>query len=80
MQLGQRETGGGVGLGLWLSKQPLEANQGGIASRTAPHAGACFTVVLPVQFEADQQPGGGTNPSVSSRSTRDSTGTASAVP
>lgn len=78
--LRQREKGGGVGLGLWLSKQLLEANNGRILYKAASHGGACFTVVLPVQFDTDQQSGGGTRLPASSRSASRSAGTASAVP
>ncbi len=38
---------GGLGLGLWITRQIIEAHGGTLAVSSAPGAGATFTVVLP---------------------------------
>ncbi len=45
---------GGLGLGLYVSREIVEAHGGTIAARNLPRGGACFTVRLPV--EARQRP------------------------
>jgi PAS domain S-box-containing protein len=48
----ERATGllneGGLGLGLYVSREIVHAHGGSIAGRTLPEGGACFTVRLPI--------------------------------
>lgn len=48
----ERATGfhnlGGLGLGLYVSREIVHAHNGSIAGRTLPEGGACFTVRLPL--------------------------------
>ena len=39
---------GGLGLGLYVSREIARAHGGSIAGRTLPEGGACFTVRLPM--------------------------------
>ena len=39
---------GGLGLGLYVSREIAQAHGGSIAARTLPDGGACFTVRLPL--------------------------------
>ena len=39
---------GGLGLGLYVSREIVQAHGGSIAGRTLPDGGACFTVRLPL--------------------------------
>ena len=42
------QTHGGLGLGLYVSREIVRAHGGSIAARTLPDGGACFTVRLPL--------------------------------
>ena len=46
----------GFGLGLWISRQIVEASGGRIEVESTPGAGATFTVRLPVRKEGQEQP------------------------
>jgi signal transduction histidine kinase len=48
---------GGLGLGLWVSRQVVEAHGGSIAVTDTPGGGATFTVELPLDAPALQTPG-----------------------
>jgi signal transduction histidine kinase len=50
---------GGLGLGLWVSRQVVEAHGGSIAVTDTPGGGATFTVELPLDAPALQGPGKG---------------------
>jgi signal transduction histidine kinase len=39
---------GGLGLGLYVSREIVHAHGGSIAGRTLPEGGACFTIRLPL--------------------------------
>ena len=39
---------GGLGLGLYVARQIVDAQGGAISARNLPHRGACFTVRLPI--------------------------------
>jgi PAS domain S-box-containing protein len=43
-----RESSGGTGLGLWLSRSIIEEEGGTLAYRNVPGGGACFSIRLPV--------------------------------
>jgi signal transduction histidine kinase len=43
------DSGAGLGLGLYIVKQIVEAHGGRIELKSAPGQGASFTVTLPVQ-------------------------------
>jgi signal transduction histidine kinase len=49
---GQRATRAGLGLGLYISRQLVEAHGGGLEVRSSPDEGTCFTVALPRRLEA----------------------------
>ena len=42
------QSHGGLGLGLYVSREIVRAHGGSIAARTLPDGGACFTVRLPL--------------------------------
>jgi signal transduction histidine kinase len=43
---------GGLGLGLWIARQVVEAHGGAIAVGDTPGGGSTFTVELPVEVPA----------------------------
>ncbi|MBS2026622.1 MAG: GAF domain-containing sensor histidine kinase [Deltaproteobacteria bacterium] len=43
---------GGFGLGLWITRQAVEAHGGRVQVTSAPGTGACFSVVLPLSLSA----------------------------
>lgn len=47
-RLNQKNTHGGFGVGLWITRQLVHAMRGEIAVASAPGAGSTFTVTLPV--------------------------------
>jgi signal transduction histidine kinase len=40
---------GGLGLGLWIARQVVEASEGTLAVESTPGEGSCFTVRLPTR-------------------------------
>jgi two-component system NtrC family sensor kinase len=42
-----RESSGGTGLGLWLSRSIIEEEGGTLTYENLPRGGACFTISLP---------------------------------
>jgi PAS domain S-box-containing protein len=48
---------GGLGLGLYVARQIVEAHGGTIAAANSPEAGICFTVRLPVASRFEDAPG-----------------------
>ncbi|MBX5484251.1 MAG: PAS domain S-box protein [Myxococcaceae bacterium] len=48
---------GGMGLGLYVTRQIVEAHGGTVTVRNLPEKGACFTVRLPLERPSSQAPG-----------------------
>ena len=46
-------TAGGLGLGLFITRQIVEAHGGTVGVQSAPGAGATFTITLPIAHEQD---------------------------
>jgi signal transduction histidine kinase len=49
---------GGLGLGLYITRQIVEAHGGQVSVASRPHEGALFTVLLPVAPPAGASPSG----------------------
>ena len=47
---------GGLGLGLYVAREIVNAQGGTISARNLPHRGSCFTVRLPIHESATARP------------------------
>jgi signal transduction histidine kinase len=47
--------GGGIGLGLTIAKEIIEAHHGRIIVESVPHKGSVFTVLLPLKYKYETE-------------------------